>query len=546
VHYLAQAGYFFLLLGGLVFVHELGHFVVAKLCRVKVLRFSFGLGPRLLGLRVGPTDYCISAIPFGGFVKLLGEDPADQVPATDRGRAFFHKPLWQRFLVVLAGPSFNLLLPVGIYFVFFAAQRTLPAAVCGSVLRGQPAEGRLVPGDRVVAVDGRPVRYWDDLEAAIAARPGATVRLTVQRGKEIVQVFVPVRPHSRRMGPLASEVGMIGISPRSLQAEIGVLDPASPAAQAGLRSFDLVTTVNTEPVGSFGDLERRLPRDWGDPLRLTYLRGQASGLAFADLELRTPASALILPVLDRAGGRSQIGIEAGEFFLHEVEPQSPLAAAGLRAGDRVVALDGAPLGSWELFEEALASDPGREHTIEWRSADGPHSARFRPQVHAQLDEYKQRRERIVHGAVPRPLWRLDPPLPIESPLVTALGRAFARTGSIAADMARATAALLRGRISHETLGGPILVLQIAGVAAERGWEFFLATLALISINIGLINLLPIPALDGGHLLFFTIEAARRKPISARARSAANYVGLVVILSLVGLALKNDLVRYLLR
>jgi regulator of sigma E protease len=538
LHYLAQAGYFVLLIGALVFVHELGHFACAKACRVKVLRFSLGFGPRLLRFSRRGTEYCVSLIPFGGFVKLLGEDPADEVPAADRGRAFHEKPLWQRFIVVLAGPAANLLLPVGIYFAFFAQQRTAPAAIVGSVFAGQAADGRLAPGDRIIAVDGQPVRYWRDFEEYIADRPGATVRMTVQRGRDVVQVAIPVGSHERTP-LLPSKSGLVGISPRWLRPQIGVIDPQSPAAQAGLRSFDLVTSVETGEVKSYAELEQALLRHGNQPMFVTYLRGQASGLDFVDLEIQEPGTARILPEKG-----IPLGIRPAEFFLHDVDPGSPLYAAGLRKGDEIRGLDGAPIGSWELFAEALAIDPTRRHTVEWQSGAAERRAPFQVNVRRELDEYRQRQTRLEHGAHPRPLYALDPPIPIDHPIVVAAGRAVGRTAEVTSDMVRATGALVRGRIPHDSIGGPILVLQIAGVAAERGWDFFLATLALISINIGLINLLPIPALDGGHLLFFCVEGLRRRPVSPRTRTAANYVGLAVIACLVLLALKNDVVRYL--
>src|SRR5262249_34965168 len=152
----------------------------------------------------------------------------------------------------------------------------------------------------------------------------------------------------------------------------------------------------------------------------------------------------------------------------------PLWKAGLRKGDEIRGLDGAPLGSWELFEETLAADPAREHTIEWQSGAGIHRTTFKPAVRQLFDEYKQKQTRLEHGGQARPLFAMDPFIPVEHPLWTAAGRAFARTGEITSDMVRATSALVRGRIPHDTIGGPILVLQIAGVAAERGWDYFLA------------------------------------------------------------------------
>src|SRR3954454_3808220 len=152
------------LLGVLILVHELGHFVFAKLFDVKVLRFSLGFGPRLFGFTRGETEYRLSLVPLGGYVRLLGEDPGEPIPPADRPRALAAKPLWQRYTVVVAGPVFNLLLPLLIYFVHYAGQRTLLPPTIGSVLPNLPAaQAGLVPGDRVDSVDGKKIRYWEEL-----------------------------------------------------------------------------------------------------------------------------------------------------------------------------------------------------------------------------------------------------------------------------------------------------------------------------------------------------------------------------------------------
>src|SRR3954468_17698342 len=153
------------LLGVLILVHELGHFVFAKLFDVKVLCCSLGFGPRIVGFKYGETEYRLSLVPLGGYVRLLGEDPGEPIPPADRPRALSDKPLWQRYTIVVAGPVFNLLLPLLIYFIHYAGQRTLLPPTIGSVLPNLPAaEAGLVPGDRVESVDGKKIRYWEDLE----------------------------------------------------------------------------------------------------------------------------------------------------------------------------------------------------------------------------------------------------------------------------------------------------------------------------------------------------------------------------------------------
>jgi regulator of sigma E protease len=162
------------LLGVLILVHELGHFLFAKLFGVKVLRFSLGFGPRLIGVVPAATEYRLSLVPLGGYVRLLGEDPSEPVAEIDRHRTLYSKPLWQRYAIVVAGPAFNLLLPIAIYFVHFMGQRTLLPPTIGTVLSGLPAANAgLLPGDRVEAIDGSIIHYWEDLEKIVAAARAA-------------------------------------------------------------------------------------------------------------------------------------------------------------------------------------------------------------------------------------------------------------------------------------------------------------------------------------------------------------------------------------
>src|SRR5215471_10434595 len=190
------------LLGVLILVHELGHFVCAKAFGVKVLRFSLGFGPKLFGFSRGETEYRLSLVPLGGYVRLLGEDPAEPIPPVDRNRALAAKPLWQRYTIVIAGPAFNLLLPLLIYFVHYAGQRTLLPPTIGTVLPNLPAaEAGLLPGDRVETVDGKRIRYWEELDHTIATSSGKTLRFAIRRGPDAEERDVtPIEVE--RSGPL--------------------------------------------------------------------------------------------------------------------------------------------------------------------------------------------------------------------------------------------------------------------------------------------------------------------------------------------------------
>ncbi len=544
---------FVVLVGVLIFVHELGHFLFLKLFDVKVLRFSLGFGPRLFAVRGGETEYQIAWMPLGGYVKMLGEDPRDSVGPEDAGRAFHEKPLWQRVIAIFAGPAFNLILPVPIYFLFFAGQTELAPARIGTVLRGTPADrAGLEPGDRVVAVDGDDVRYWDELQSRIAASPGRELVLEVERDQKThVRKVTPEAQVLRGRLGLTERVGRIGISPRYYLPQIGISDAASPAARAGLRTGDRITALNGARVRRWSDVERVLERNRGEPLRVAYLRARQV-LDVVDVQVHEPGTALVVPEPappqdGTATRRFEAGIESAEFFVHEVEPGSPAAVAGLRPGDRITKRDGQPLRHWEMLLLALEERQHRPMRIAWVPFGGDEREAIVRQVAKVVrDEYGQEKTRWLFGASPRLLWESEPPAVIEGRFGYALGQALGKTAEAIQVTALGFVQLVRGKIPRETVGGPIMIYYAAGVAARKGWDHYLWMLAIISVNLGLINLLPIPILDGGALLFLGIEVARQRPIATRVREISQIAGIVLLLGLMIFALTNDVVRYWLK
>ncbi|MBK6847237.1 MAG: RIP metalloprotease RseP [Proteobacteria bacterium] len=550
--------YFVLLVGVLIFVHEVGHFLLAKLFNVKVLKFSLGFGPAALGFRRGETEYCIAWLPLGGFVKMLGEDPAEPVRREDHDRAFHHKPLWQRYAIVLAGPIFNIIFPTLIYFIFFASQSRLPPPVIGKVLPDEPAaEAGLRPGDRILAVDGRPVRYWTDREAAggglwsvthnIAPYPGVALRITIKRGGQRLERFITPREDVcyDRLG-LRWRCGVIGVSPLFEMAQIGVIDPAGPAGRAGLRTGDLITAVNGRPIERWDELAQLLEHNRGDALRLAYLRPGAPLSDFADLRLLHPRTTVLDPEPrhEATTVRYETGIASAELFVRHIDPGSPAAALGLKPGDRIVALDGRPVKHWAVFGQALRQRPDADHRLVWLRLGGEQrEARFRFAQVAYRDDLGNQLARYVFGAEADVVARAHEPVPVEGRLGYAAVESVRYTSDLVHKLLVVIVELFRGGISRDTIGGPLMLAKAARVAAETGWDKFLLLMALISINLGIINLLPVPLLDGGHIMFFTIEAIRRRPLSLRARALASYFGLVLLVSLMVFALKNDITRF---
>ncbi len=545
--------WFLLLIGPLIFIHELGHFLFAKLFGVKVLRFSLGFGPAIKGLswQKGETEYRISYFPVGGYVKMLGEDPDADVAAEDEGRALHQKPLWQKYLIVVAGPGFNLLFPIIIYFVYFLFQSTTPAPIVGTVLPGEPAaRAGLQAGDRILAIDGHRIRYWQDMVDIVSKRPEKTLHLLVKRHGEKVRITASPRLDLQptKLG-LVKRVGILGILQAMTTSQIGLDGPDSPAARAGLRLGDWIVAVDGRPTPYWHQLRALLDslKPGDADLTLSVLRPKVpKGLS--GVSLFRPMTLHLHPVVDHRGARSLVrtGIVSAELFVSSVLPDSPAFRAGIRPGDRIVSLAGRPVQSWLGVVTALARAKDSPLEIAWRTPDGrTQRVRIRQERRVVLDEFKQENVEFLFGAFNNMSYRYPPRTRITNQPVYAGQMAVRLTGEIISEMSLAVFQLFRGKVKADTVGGPIMLANVAQVAASKGWDVFLWIMALISINLGLLNLLPVPILDGGHVAIFTVEAIRRRPLSLQARATVSYIGLMLLLALMVFAFRNDIVRYIL-
>jgi regulator of sigma E protease len=346
---------FVIVLGVLIFFHEFGHFLIARLFGVGVEKFSLGFGPRLIGKKIGRTDYRISAIPLGGYVKMIGEEPDAEVDPADISVSFTHKHVVKRMCIVAAGPFFNILLAIIIFFgIFMVSGAMVLKPSVGTVRDGSPAlTAGLKPGDLITVIDSVPVTSWDDMTEIIGASKGKTLEITVRR---------------------ADSEKVFRITP------------------------ELVSAKNI-----FGeDIQRFI-----------------------------------------------IGISAsGEAYTKDLNPLQAF-------------------------------------------------------THSLVQTYK-----------------------IIELMVMIIGK------------------LITGDISTDTIGGPIMIAKMAGDQAKSGVTNLIFFMALISVNLAIINLLPIPILDGGHLLFFFIESIKRKPVSLKVREVAQQVGLFIIILLIIFVFYNDITKWI--
>ncbi|MEI9940769.1 MAG: RIP metalloprotease RseP [Pseudomonadota bacterium] len=535
-----------ILISSLIFVHELGHFLFAKAFGVKVLTFSLGFGPKVLRLRGRETEYCVSLIPLGGYVRMLEAAKSDVVLPEDRKRTFESLPLYKRIVIVLAGPAMNLVFPVLLYFAVFVGDGPFLPPTVGVVLPGHPADGKLMPGDRIMSVNGEEVATFDEVKRIIAKSPGELLHFKVFRDNRHVDVEVTSEEKiERRELDITDRVGSVGIETSAPSAVIGVPNAESPAYRAGLRTFDIVTNVGGLPVRRFKDLNEAFGDNAGETMPITYLRPIAVPNALGGLADVAVFEAGVVALTPDAAGTTLLertGLELADLYAAVVPEDSYFYKAGLRPGDKVLKLDGEPVAAWSTFRERVLAQPDRPHRIDYQAArDGVvRSGTFQVRREDFTDDHGQSFSRYVlqiQDWVP-----LAPEASVEhsAPLRYAMTKAIEETADVTHFVMVSLVRLIEGRISLKALSGPITIYEVAGEEGRKGADHFIWVMALISINLGLFNLLPIPVLDGGHLLFFVIEGVLRRPLPMRMRELAHVVGMAILVGLTLLAFKNDL------
>ena len=422
---------FVFVLGVLIFVHELGHFVMARRIGVRVLTFSLGFGPKLLAVKRGETEYCVSAIPLGGYVKMAGENPEEA--RTGAADEFLSKSKWQRFQVLIMGPVMNLLLAVVVMAVVLYQGAQVPAfedhpVVIGSFAPNSPAAAAgLQVGDRLLMIDDVPVPTWEDFSMAILPKAKREVSVIVDRsGQRVTKQVVP-----ESVGKW--EMGDIGIYP-VMRPEVSVLNPGEPAEQSGLKPGDVVLAVGNERGVSRDRIIELIKAHEGTPLVFEVEReGQIQHITF------TPR---------KTEDIVRIGAQISPFELRTVNPG---------------------------FFEAIGMS--FERNWEW----------------AKL-------------------------------IVKTLIGLFTRDTSV------------------KQLMGPVAIADLSGSAAEQGWLQLFSLMAMISLNLGLLNLMPIPVLDGGHIAILALEGLSRRDFSVKVKEKMLLAGFVLLLMLMVTVIYNDLAR----
>ncbi len=543
--------FFIIFLGVLVTVHELGHFLVAKACNVKVLKFSIGFGPRIFGFTRGETEYRVAWLPLGGYVKMAGQEPDDEVAPADLGRSFQAQTWWKRALIVVAGPSFNLLFPIIAFFFLYVGSTQVIAPRVGWLEPELPAaRAGIKPGDYIKKIDGKEVRSFGEIRELVSGAANQDVTITLERDKE--EVVVTLKPMmTTETDPIEKvQRGLLGIWPRGRAPIIGVPKDSS-AEAAGLRTFDRILSVNGEGVRDELQFQKAIAKATG-ALELSVARSQLQPVAGATIVV--PELLTVKMQKQEGEGFAALGAESGDLYVWSVSPGTPAAEAHIKRGDRLLKIDAHTLSSWMSVELELAALEKKPFQLTWRS-DGVEKTQ--PLAQAMItveDDFKNRIEQLELGLLERPAFRggRDPLAagPAEELVTLTMGPKDALVASvknlpkIIRKIGLIFYRLFTGHVPLESVGGPIMLFQVASKSAELGIETFIGNMALVSVNLGLVNLLPIPVLDGFALLAALWEGIRRRPIPIKAREYANLVGLAMLAVLMVLVFKNDITRML--
>ena len=429
--------WFMVFLGILILIHEFGHYAAAKLCGVRVETFSLGFGKRLVGFRRGDTDYRISALPLGGYVKMAGENPLEaHSGAPDE---FMSHPRWQRFVIALAGPAMNILLSVcvltGVNMVHYRHPKFLDEpAVVGEVKPESPAaKAGIRAGDKIVRIDGWQNPTWEDVDLKASIQRKVPLEVAVQRGNDVLETPIPAMAE---VDPTqAPFLGMIPADPVNEPLVVSQIEPGMPAALAGMQVGDQIVAVNGEPMHSLRTVIAYLQQQGGTPLTISVLRnGQ---------ELKFNAT----PVMDPGEKRYRLGFGAERYTV-----------------------GGLPF--WKALDKSI--DQNKKYSL------------------------------------------------------------------LIIDLVRQ---MLRNQASIKQMEGPIGIARAAGqVAQQPDWSIRLGFLALISLNLGIFNLLPIPILDGGLILMLIVESLLRRNISVRIKERIYQTAFVFLVLFAVVVIYNDIVK----
>lgn len=550
---------FLVLIGVLITVHEFGHYIVAKAFGVKVEAFSVGFGSPIAQFKWGETEYKLCWIPLGGYVRMLGqmdyelegEESAVTKPE-DVGRAINEQTPFVRILIYMAGPVMNLVLPFFILTPFIALSSnydTVPDNTIGAVDSSMPAgKAGLKPGDQIIGIDDVPVEFFWQIRSEISKYSGAqdTLKLTVKRSISGQTDEVQVRPHPIKMTHpfLGYEITryQIGYQPAFLNASIGFLNDDNPLYQAGMRTGDRVVQVNGTPIKDMVMFAKAI--ETLKPGETAAIEAVRNG---APIDTRFPFLRELNRVQLQLTASKSLNLEAlgvvhASICIESIHPAGP-AQQFLKAGDCIVGVDGQRHSLGGYIERALKTHPTKAKLITYVRDGIEYEGRLQPEPYILKDAMAGEIPLYSQGfTLPQQTFLPPRMVPSKSRWSHGWYESITRIPKEIEDTLRTIGGMFSGGVSPTQLSGPLTMYHLADSSVKAGLESYLNLMILLSLSIGLFNLLPIPLLDGGQILVASIEWITRRPIHPQLQVGLQYVGLFMILALLIFALGNDAVR----
>ena len=446
---------FLIVIGIIIFIHEFGHFSMAKLFGIPVATFSLGFGPKIFGFKFRETEYKISAIPLGGYVKIHGME--DQEAAPDDPNSFYNRPRWQRFLVLFMGVGFNMILAIVLITTALMLGRQVSQSIgmpgkIGIVKQGSPAEkAGLLPGDTILEMKGQKTPTWEEIFFATVLNPNEVIPVKIQRGNQILEKNVFVEREK------TENLGYIGIAPES-SVIVAQLTEGKPAAKSGLKKNDLILDINGKPIRDPLSVVSAIQDSKGAPIKISVQREENG-----KKEIKT------------------FTVTPEKYY----EPYAPT-----------------------IFQKLLGKTPEKDTEGHW-----------------------------IIGIVPG-----EPTITKKLPFFAALKESFRTCKQHVQLNAIFISKLFQGQMTLKATSGPFRIAGLSQSARESGLSTFLMFIGAISFDIGLINLLPIPALDGGHIFFLLLEGIFRREFSVKLKERLTMVGFVFLISLMVVVLYYDVLK----
>ncbi len=508
----------------LVGIHEYGHFWVARKFGVRVERFSIGMGKPFWTYvsKKDGCEYALAPYPIGGYVKMFGEQEGKEIKEEDKQFSYSHKSVYKRMAIVLAGPAANFLLAIVVLWVFFIVEKPGREPHISAVKQGSFAsQAQFKPGDKITAVDGIRIKSWSEVQGPLveALLDQAALDISVVDSAGNTQIRrLDLSKYNTQFKP-ADYFRILGLG-RDSTTQIREVTKGSPADSGQMKAGDIVVKVGDKPVKYWRDMREEIGNNVEKKTAFVVKRGATEKTLYIT-PIKKELTAIQIGIQF-----DSLGDEAKPGRIDKVLPNTPAEKAKLMANDNIIVINGIKIKSQRDLRKEIKSSADKEVNLVVERGNKVINIKVTP-----------KKVKHVYGEIGVSQW-----ITVSYGAGESVSKTMTEMLRLPRLMVKIFYKMATLEASTENISGPFTIGEFAGRSASVGWVFFLQFIALVSISLGVINLFPIPVLDGGHFMFYVIEAIQGKPVSDRIRQVGVYVGVLFILSLMSLAFYNDFVR----